>query len=107
VAPDPTPWLALFAKVTAMEWRSFSPDALLSIKSPVLIAGAGHDCFTVEHALEMCRLIPNGATRHHPRRQPLRAVYGPREVLPIVALFSTSLCRTYRLDGNDRLPSAR
>ena len=60
VAPDPTRWPELFAKVCGMQWKGFSQDELRSIKGPVLLAHGDHDSdIPVERALAISRLIPD------------------------------------------------
>ncbi len=87
VAPDPTRWPALFAKVAAMEWQGFSPEDLRSIKAPVLIATGDHDSFPVEHSLEASRLIPNAQLAVIPNASHFVLYADPAKVLPIVATF--------------------
>ncbi len=61
VAPDPTRWPKLVAKVKKMglEFQGFARDDLKSIKAPVLITIGDRDGVRPEHAVEMFRLIPD------------------------------------------------
>lgn len=87
VAPDPTQWPTLFAKVQKTEWQGFSHDLLKSIKAPVLIASGDHDFVPVEHSLEISRLIPNAQLAIVPDAGHFVLNVDPEKVLPIVAAF--------------------
>jgi pimeloyl-ACP methyl ester carboxylesterase len=88
VAPDPTHWPMLFAKTQRMEWQGFSPDELKSIKAPILIATGDHDYgLSVEHSVEMFRLIPNAQLAVIPDAGHFVLSVDPEKLLPIVAAF--------------------
>src|SRR5204863_1504074 len=61
VAPDPLHLLVMFNKCAKrmLDFKDISDDLLRSIKAPVLIVIGNADVMTPEHALQMCRLIPN------------------------------------------------
>jgi pimeloyl-ACP methyl ester carboxylesterase len=91
VAPDPSQWPALFAKTgrAAGAWKGFSHDELKSIEAPVLIVAGDHDVLvpSVEHHLEMSRLIPNAQLAVIPDAGHFVLCEDPEKVLPIVATF--------------------
>ena len=88
VAPDPTHWLELFAKVRGMKWKGFSQDELRSIKAPVLIAAGDHDHdLAVEHSLEISRLIPNAHLAIIPGASHFVLGSDPDKLLPVIAAF--------------------
>lgn len=87
VAPDPTHWPTLFAKVQRMEWQGFSRDELQSIKAPVLIASGDHDFIPVEHSLEWSRVIPNAQLAVIPDAGHFVLNDDPEKLLPIIATF--------------------
>ena len=62
VAPDPTKFPPLVAKLAAMELREkgLSPEELKSIKAPILVMIGDADFVRPEHAVEMYRLLPHG-----------------------------------------------
>lgn len=61
VAPDKTRLQVMHDKDKnrMLQFKDWSEDDLRSIKAPALIINATHDVVTVEHAVEMSRLIPN------------------------------------------------
>jgi pimeloyl-ACP methyl ester carboxylesterase len=62
VAPDPTKFPALVAKIGAMVAREkgVSPEAIQSIKAPILVMIGDTDFVQPEHAVEMFRLLMHG-----------------------------------------------
>lgn len=88
VAPDPTHWPELFAKVRGMKWQGFSQDELRSIKAPVLIAAGDHDFdLLVEHSLEISRLIPNAQLAIIPGASHFVLGSDPEKLLRVIAAF--------------------
>lgn len=62
VAPDPTKFPTLVAKVVAMELgeKGLSPEEIKSIKAPILVMIGDTDFVRPEHAVQMYRLLPHG-----------------------------------------------
>ena len=62
VAPDPTKFPTLVAKIGAMVLadKGVSPGEIKSIKAPILVMVGDSDLVRPEHALEMYRLLPHG-----------------------------------------------
>ena len=87
VAPDPTQWPTLFAKLQRMVWQGFLHDELKSIKAPILIATGDHDFTPVEHSLEMSRLIPSAQLAVIPDAGHYVLNVDPEKLLPTVAAF--------------------
>lgn len=87
VAPDPTQWPTLFAKLQRMEWQGFSHDELKSITAPILIASGDHDFGPVEHSLEMSRLILHAQLAVIPDASHYVLNVDPEKLLPTVAAF--------------------
>jgi len=87
VAPDPTQWPTLFAKVRRMQWQGFSPDELKSITAPVLIASGDHDFGLLEQSVEISRLIPNAQLAIIPGSSHFVLSSDPEKLLPVVATF--------------------
>jgi pimeloyl-ACP methyl ester carboxylesterase len=89
VAPDPTQWPTLLAKVLkcGIEWRGFSPDELKAIKAPVLIACGDHDLIPVERCALLSRMIPNAQLAVVPDASHFVLFSEPEKLLPTVAAF--------------------
>jgi pimeloyl-ACP methyl ester carboxylesterase len=89
VAPDPTRWPTLVAKIKAMGTSSkgFSREDMKAIKAPVLIALGDRDGVRPEHAVEMFRLIPNAQLAIFPGADHFLLLQSPEKLLPTVAAF--------------------
>jgi pimeloyl-ACP methyl ester carboxylesterase len=93
VAPDPTQWPALVARVKKMglEFTGFPRADMKSIKVPVLITLGDRDVVHPEHALEMFRLIPNAQLAVLPGADHFALWTSPDKVLaPIAAFLDTA-----------------
>jgi pimeloyl-ACP methyl ester carboxylesterase len=62
VAPDPAAWPRLLQKITEMDgsFAGWSPEALRSLKTPVLLVIGDSDIVRPEHTAEMFRLLGGG-----------------------------------------------
>jgi pimeloyl-ACP methyl ester carboxylesterase len=60
IAPDPSHWPALLARVQAMELPEIIPQATAAIDIPVLLIIGDSDIVTPEHAVAMFRLLGGG-----------------------------------------------
>jgi pimeloyl-ACP methyl ester carboxylesterase len=89
VAPDPSHWPALVAKVkkAGLDFRGFTREELKAIKAQVLITLGDRDGVRVEHAVEMYRLIPNSQLAAFPNADHLALWMSPDKVLPTIAAF--------------------
>jgi pimeloyl-ACP methyl ester carboxylesterase len=89
VAPDPTRWPALVAKIKAMGlgFQGFSPAQLRSIRAHVLVAIGDRDVVRVEHAVEMYRLTPKAELAVLPATDHLALWQTPEKVVPVIATF--------------------
>ena len=89
VAPDPTRWPTLVAKVKklALEFQGFARDDMKSIKAPVLIAQGDRDGMRPEHAVEMFRLIANAQLAMFPGADHFLIFQAPEKLFPTVAAF--------------------
>jgi pimeloyl-ACP methyl ester carboxylesterase len=89
VAPDPSQWPALVAKVkkAGLDFRGFTREELKAIKAQVLITLGDRDGVRVEHAVEMYRLIPNSQLAVFPNVDHLALWMSPDKVLPTIAAF--------------------
>jgi pimeloyl-ACP methyl ester carboxylesterase len=89
VAPDPTQWPTLVAKVKKMglDFKGFTHEELKGIKAQVLITLGDRDGVRVEHAVEMYRLIPNSQLAVFPNADHLALWLSPEQVLPTIAAF--------------------
>jgi pimeloyl-ACP methyl ester carboxylesterase len=89
VAPDPTQWPALVAKVKKMvlEFNGFARADLKSIQAQVLVTLGDRDGVRVEHAVEMYRLIPNAQLAVFPGADHFLLWQGPEKLLPTIAAF--------------------
>jgi pimeloyl-ACP methyl ester carboxylesterase len=61
VAPDPSKWPTLVAKIIKMEenFKGFAEKDAKAIKAQTLVMMGDHDAVRPEHAVEVFRLIPN------------------------------------------------
>lgn len=89
VAPDPTQWPALVAKVKKMglEFTGFTRADMQSIKAPVLITVGDRDVVRPEHAVEMFRLLPNAQLAILPGADHFALWTNPDKVLAPIAAF--------------------
>lgn len=89
VAPDPTQWPVLVAKVKKMglEFKGFAREDMKSIKAPVLITIGDRDAVRPEHAVEMFRLIPNAQLAVFPGGDHFLLWSNPDKVLVPIAAF--------------------
>jgi pimeloyl-ACP methyl ester carboxylesterase len=89
VAPDPTQWPVLVAKVKKMglEFKGFTREEMKSIKARVLITLGDRDGVRLEHAVEMFRLIPNAQLAVFPGGDHLLLWTSPETVLAPIAAF--------------------
>lgn len=60
VAPDPKGWSTLIAKVVkqTVDFQGWPPEAMRSIKAPILVMVGDADVVRPEHAVEMFKLLP-------------------------------------------------
>jgi pimeloyl-ACP methyl ester carboxylesterase len=89
VAPDPSQWPTLVAKVkrAALDFKGFTHDELKAIKAQVLITLGDRDGVRVEHVVEMFRLIPNSQLAVFPNADHLALWMSPDKMLPTIAAF--------------------
>jgi pimeloyl-ACP methyl ester carboxylesterase len=89
VAPDPTKWPTLVAKVKKMgtDFTGFTHEELKGIKAQFLVTLGDRDGVRVEHAVEMFRLIPNSQLAVFPNADHLALWLSPEKVLPTIATF--------------------
>jgi pimeloyl-ACP methyl ester carboxylesterase len=89
VAPDPTQWPTLVAKIkkSALEFTGFTREQLNGITAPVLITLGDRDGVRLEHAVEMFRLIPNAQLAVFPGADHFLIVQHPDKLLPPIAAF--------------------
>ena len=94
VAPDPTKWPTLVAKVKqmALGFKGFTHEELAGIKAPVLITLGDRDGVRLEHAVEMFRLIPNSQLAIFPRADHFLILQSPEKLFaPIAAFFDAPM----------------
>jgi pimeloyl-ACP methyl ester carboxylesterase len=89
VAPDPTKWPTLVAKIKAMglEFQGFGHEDLRAIQARVLITLGDRDMARVEHAVELYRLIPNAQLAVFPGADHFLLWQHPEKLLPTIAAF--------------------
>jgi pimeloyl-ACP methyl ester carboxylesterase len=89
VAPDPTKWPTLVAKIkkASMEFKGFARDDLKAIKAPVLITLGDRDGIRPEHVVEMFRLIPGSQLAIIPGADHFLIFQSPEKLLPMIAAF--------------------
>lgn len=89
IAPDPTKWPMLVAKVKQMslDFKGFSREDLTAIKAPVLITLGDRDGVRVEHAVEMFRQIPSAQLAVFPDADHFLIMQSPQELFPPTAAF--------------------
>jgi pimeloyl-ACP methyl ester carboxylesterase len=87
VAPDPSYWPKIFARVGAIQWNGFSKEELASIRSPILVIVGDHDFVRVEHAIETVKLIPDAELAVIPDASHFVLFSEQERVIPIVKHF--------------------
>ena len=90
VAPDPTQWPTLVAKIkkSVLEFHRVSlAKQLNGITAPVLITLGDRDGVRLEHAVEMFRLIPNSQLAVFPGADHFLILQHPDKLLPPIAEF--------------------
>lgn len=89
VAPNPTQWPVLVAKVKKMglKWTGFTREQMESIKAPVLITLGDRDVVRLDHAVEMYRIIANARLAVFPGGDHFLVTTSPDTVLAPVATF--------------------
>jgi pimeloyl-ACP methyl ester carboxylesterase len=89
VAPDPSKWPALVAKILKMEQLSKSIPAatVKSIKAPTLVMMGDRDGVKLEHTVEIYRLIPNCQLAIFPGADHFVFFMGPDKVLGALLPF--------------------
>jgi pimeloyl-ACP methyl ester carboxylesterase len=87
VAPDPSYWPEIYAKVGSIQWRGFSKKELASMKAPMLVIQGDHDFVRLEHSVEILRLIPHAELAVIPSASHFALSSEPDKVIPIVQHF--------------------
>lgn len=87
VAPDPSYWPRIYAKVGSIQWGGFSKEELSSIKAPMLIIQGDHDFVRLEHSVETVKLIPGAELAVIPSASHFALSSEPERVIPIVKHF--------------------
>ncbi|HZP92666.1 MAG TPA: alpha/beta hydrolase [Burkholderiales bacterium] len=92
VAPDPTKFPALVAKLDAMVLgeKGFSPEEIKSIKAPILVMIGDTDFVRPEHAVEMYRLLPHGQLAVLPLSTHFAPMDRPQWVASMTRAFLTA-----------------
>jgi pimeloyl-ACP methyl ester carboxylesterase len=94
VAPDPTKWPTLVAKIKQMglEFKGIGPAEMKSIKAPVLVTLGDRDGVRVEHAVEMFRLLPSAQLAILPGADHFLIWTQPEKLFtPVAAFFDAPL----------------
>ncbi len=87
VAPDPSYWPTIYAKLGRIQWKGFSREELASIRAPMLIMQGDHDFVRLEHSIETFRLIPRGELAVIPNASHFALASEPEKVVPIIKEF--------------------
>jgi len=87
IAPDPSYWPTIYAKVGGIEWRGFSKEELASIRAPLLIIQGDHDFVRVEHSVETFKLLPHGELAVVPSASHFALSSEQERVIPIIKHF--------------------
>jgi pimeloyl-ACP methyl ester carboxylesterase len=106
VAPDPTKWPTLVAKVKQMilDFKGFTREELAAIEAPVLITLGDRDGLRVEHAVELFRQIKSAQLAVFPAADHFLIMQGPEKLFPpIVSFLDAPMPED---DGRDRRPAA-
>lgn len=102
VAPDPTKFPALVAKIVDMELKEkdLSPEQIKSIRAPILVMIGDADFVRPEHAVEMYRLLPHGQLAVLPQSDHFALMDRPQWVSSMTRAF---LAAPIPEDGNRNL----
>lgn len=88
VAPDPTKWPVLVAKILKMEETSgMAEKDVKGIKAPTLIMLGDRDGVRLEHVVEMYRMIPNCQLAIFPNGDHFLPFVAPDKVLATLTTF--------------------
>jgi pimeloyl-ACP methyl ester carboxylesterase len=89
VAPDPTKFSALVAKIAAMvpKEKGVSPEELRAVEAPILVMVGDADFVQPEHALRMFRLLRHGKLAVLPMSTHFAPLDHPQWVAPLVRAF--------------------
>jgi len=87
VAPNPSYWPKIYAKVGRIEWKGFSDRELASIEAPMLILQGDHDFVRLEHSVETFRRIPRAELAVIPNASHFALSSEQERVIPIVQHF--------------------
>jgi pimeloyl-ACP methyl ester carboxylesterase len=89
MAPDPTRWPILVAKIKNLgrDFKGYSAAELKSIKAQVLVMMGDRDVVRPEHAVEMYRLIPNAQLAIFPGGDHFMLWTSPDRVLSTLVPF--------------------
>jgi len=87
VAPDPTYWPKIYAKVGNIQWRGFSKEELAAIKAPMLIIQGDRDFVRLEHSVETVKLIPRAELAVVPDASHFALSSEPERVIPVIKRF--------------------
>lgn len=89
VAPDPTKFPTLVAKVVAMDLgeKGLSPEEIKSIKAPILVMIGDADFVRPEHAVEMYRLLQHGQLAVLPQSTHFAPIDRPQWVSSMTRAF--------------------
>jgi pimeloyl-ACP methyl ester carboxylesterase len=87
VAPDPSYWPTIYAKVGRIQWNGFSREELASIRAPMLIMQGDHDFVRLEHSVETFRVIPRAELAVIPNASHFALSSEQEKVVPIIQKF--------------------
>ena len=93
VAPNPDGLQSFFEKsVQRMDtFRDWTADQLKSIGAPALVLAGDRDVLSVEHAVEMFRLLPNSQLGILPGTDHMMIMERPDVLVPMINLFLDAL----------------
>jgi pimeloyl-ACP methyl ester carboxylesterase len=105
VAPDPTKWPTLVAKIKTMglEFQGFACEDLETIRADVLVTLGDRDIVRVEHAVELFRLVPKAQLAVFPGADHFLLWQNPEKLLPTIAAhfsMNPALSRDHRREAN-------
>jgi pimeloyl-ACP methyl ester carboxylesterase len=89
VAPDPTKWPMLVAKIKDLgrDFKGYAAQDVKSIKAPTLIMIGDRDIVRPEHAVEMFRMIPHAQLAIFPGSDHFVIFTSPEKVLDTLMPF--------------------
>jgi pimeloyl-ACP methyl ester carboxylesterase len=87
VAPDPSYWPVIWAKVLRTPFAGFSRSELAALEMPVLIAVGDHDFVRIEHAVETFQTIPNAELAVIPDAGHFVLNAEQHKLLPVIEAF--------------------